>query len=295
MMMSTPIGQTIVSQRAAAPEASAQSAIVASAEAVPSIDVEPLLGTSKNLRAYWSLPGDALDAAVEPLLAGIAAGTTGVHPLGVQAPDGEPLVYVGVEAFSASAPSHYRTGRWPTTGLAARNPKYAPPTGFISVTEANQATAVSKRFALRDFLTHDQQNVWPKVLVLRPKLVDKLELIGNALEQRGLPSKIHVMSGFRTPQYNALGVGEKGGRATYSRHTYGDASDIFVDADGDGQMDDLDRDGRVTVKDAQLLLAVADGVEAAHPELVGGMSAYHANAAHGPFVHVDTRGTRARW
>lgn len=294
MMMSTLFGQTFVTRIAPAPETPAQTAVATPVEAATILDVEPLLGTSRNLRAYWSLPGASPDAALEPLLAQVPAGTTGVHALGVNAPDGDPLVVLAHEPFSTSAPKGYRTGRWPTTGLASRNPNYAPPAGYISVTQANQGTAVSERFALRDFLTHDQQNVWPKVLVLRPKLIDKLELIGNALEQRGLSSKIHIMSGFRTPQYNAQGVGE-GGRASFSRHTYGDAADVWVDGNGDGQMDDLNRDGKVTVKDAQLLLAVAEEVEAAHPELVGGLSAYRANSAHGPFVHVDARGSRARW
>src|SRR5438093_9287178 len=103
------------------------------------------------------------------------------------------------------------------------------------------------------------------------------------------------MSGFRTSQYNAHGVGVNGGRAAESRHMYGDAADVFVDADHDGRMDDLNGDGRVTLRDAKLLFAVAEGVEASHPELVGGLSAYPGNAAHGPFVHVDARGTRARW
>jgi hypothetical protein len=294
MTIFSPTDQANVPKRTVASETHV-TAVATRSEAASTADVIRLLGTSGNLRAYWALPGDPLVAALEPVLAGLEVGTPGVHALGVSAPDGDSLVYLALEAFSSSTPMRYRTGRWPTAGLAARNASYAPPTGFIPVTEENQGTAVSERFELRDFLTHDQQNVWPKVLVLRPKLVDKLELIGNALEQRGLPSKIHVMSGFRTPQYNALGVGEKGGRATFSRHTYGDAADIFVDADRDGRMDDLDRDGRVTVKDSQLLLAVAESVEAAHPDLVGGMSAYRANAAHGPFVHVDTRGTRARW
>ena len=34
------------------------------------------------------------------------------------------------------------------------------------------------------------------------------------------------MSGFRTPAYNALGVGPLGGRARDSRHEFGDAADI---------------------------------------------------------------------
>ena len=68
-----------------------------------------------------------------------------------------------------------------------------------------------------------------------------------------------------------------------------------MDADGDGRMDDLDEDGRVTVKDAQWLARVAASVEADHPAVTGGIGIYRANAVHGPFVHVDTRGTPARW
>jgi len=36
-------------------------------------------------------------------------------------------------------------------------------------------------------------------------------------------------------------------------------------------------------------------VEAANPGLVGGIGIYPATSAHGPFVHIDARGTRARW
>jgi Peptidase M15 len=240
----------------------------------------------------------ANDAAIAPVLSAVPEAATGVHSLGMVAPDGDSLIAVLLEPFAANrgkTRSRYRTGTWPTTGLAERDPMYAPPTGYISVTPDNANTLVSKRFRLRDFLTHDQQDVWPKVLVLRPTLLDKLELIGDSLAGRGLPSKLFVMSGFRTPQYNSLGVGDKGGRASNSRHMYGDAADVFVDADGDGWMDDLNRDGRVTRDDAQVLLAVAEAVEARHPHLTGGLSAYSTSAGHGPFVHVDARGARARW
>jgi hypothetical protein len=76
---------------------------------------------------------------------------------------------------------------------------------------------------------------------------------------------------------------------------YGDAADIYLDADGDGRMDDLNGDGRVDIRDARWLASVAEDVEVAHPEVTGGIGTYRANAAHGPFVHVDTRGSRARW
>ena len=258
-----------------------------------------LIGRSGSLRAVIGTPA-ALEAnvALEPYLAD-ASLDPGVHPLDVRAEGGESMVAVAMQPFDAAhSTTHegYYTGAWASGGLAAKNPSYAPPQGYIRVTPENENTPVSEHFKLGDFLTHDQQNVWPKVLVIQPRLLDKLELISAELARRGLPSQLHIMSGFRTPQYNEQGVGpEKGGRAEHSRHQYGDASDIFVDANGDQQMDDLNHDGRINKKDALVLLAVAEDVEAQHPDLVGGLSAYDPTSTHGPFVHVDTRGTRARW
>lgn len=258
-----------------------------------------LLGSSGNLRALFGTPASwAERPELQPLMSRLPHDAPGVHSLGLPAPDGDSLVVVTLEPLAAIQGLRrdaYRVGRWPTAGLAAHDPRYAVPPGYIPVTLENEATAVSKRFCLRDFLTHDQQDVWPKVLVLRPALLDKLELIGDELERWGLPGTLHIMSGFRTPQYNAQGVGRKGGRARDSRHMYGDAADVIVDADGDGVMDDLDGDGKISIRDARVLFAVAERIESRHPELVGGLSAYPANAAHGPFVHVDARGVRARW
>jgi len=60
-------------------------------------------------------------------------------------------------------------------------------------------------------------------------------------------------------------------------------------------MDDLNRDGRVNTNDARFLAQVVDQVEQDHPGLVGGVGIYPATGSHGPFVHVDVRGTKARW
>ncbi len=258
-----------------------------------------LFGASGNLRALIGTPEWLSQSSVfQPLLSKIFFGTPGVRSLGVPTPSGDSLVVVTLETLGAMKGSRlaaYRVGRWPTRGRALTDPRYAPPPGFITVTRENESTPVSKRFRFRDFLTHDQQKVWPKVLVLRVDLLDKLELVGDELERRGLPGSLHIMSGFRTPQYNAQGVGPKGGRAGQSRHMYGDAADVIVDGNGDGVMDDLDGDGKSTLRDARVLYAVAESVEAHHPSLVGGLSAYPANAGHGPFVHIDARGERARW
>lgn len=267
----------------AAPEAP-----VAQALAIP----KAWLGTSGKLRA---LVGTWETLQAEPTLAtlpALPANVPGIHPLGATAPDGDPFYAVALLPYGTKSGDElrsYRMGSWPEA-----RPGYAPPAGFIEVTRENQHTAISDQFRLADFLTHDQADVWPKFLVVQPVLLDKLELISAELDRRGLPSRLHVMSGFRTPQYNVKGVG-KGGRASLSRHMYGDAADVFVDEDRNGNMDDLNRDGRITRADALVLFDAAEAVERAHPDLVGGLSAYKANSAHGPFVHVDVRGRRARW
>jgi hypothetical protein len=179
--------------------------------------------------------------------------------------------------------------------FAAGKAAYAVPPGFIKVTRATVGTRVSEHFRLGDFLTKDQPNVWPKYLVLDLKLVDKLELLIAALGEAGHPVKgLHVMSGFRTPRYNAREVGP-GSRSAVSRHMYGDSADVYPDDDGDGRIDDLNRDGCIDLADARIVAEAAESVETAHPGLTGGISVYPATAAHGPVVHVDTRGTRARW
>jgi uncharacterized protein YcbK (DUF882 family) len=195
----------------------------------------------------------------------------------------------------------YYLGTWPgehgkvTAPKKAPPDRYRPPSGFIEVTRENAGTPVSEHFTLRDFLTHDQANVWPKYLVLEMRNVDKLELVLNDLAAHGVDvSGVRVMSGFRTPQYNK-GGGETAGRAELSRHMYGDAADIFIDSDHDGVMDDLDHDGRHTIADARVVGRAVDRVEAAHPELIGGAGVYPAAPGHGPFIHIDSRGYRARW
>lgn len=187
----------------------------------------------------------------------------------------------------------YLIGFWPGEQGRVTTRAYQNPAGFIEVTPENQDTRISEHFRLRDFLTKGQANTWPKYVVLREELVDKLELVIADLKTRGvLVRHMSVMSGFRTPQYNGPG-GD--GRSGVSRHMYGDAADVFVDNDGNGRMDDLNRDGKVDHRDARVILESVERVERRHPSLAGGVGVYRANAAHGPFAHVDVRGWRARW
>ena len=50
-----------------------------------------------------------------------------------------------------------------------------------------------------------------------------------------------------------------------------------------------------TIDDARVISQAVDRVEAAHPELIGGAGVYPAESGHGPFIHIDSRGYRARW
>ncbi|HEY4218874.1 MAG TPA: hypothetical protein VGM67_17155 [Gemmatimonadaceae bacterium] len=259
---------------------------------------DSLRGRSGKLFARFVLPG--VNAPAGPELTELFGDSTldepGVYPLSGDSL-AEPFAFVSLVPFSAKPGATlgaYHIGFWPGEHRAVSR-DYANPVGFIEVTPANVDVRVSEHFRLRDFLTHDQTKVWPKYLVLRTDLVDKLELVIEDLQKNGVPVKhMTVMSGFRTPQYNATG-GDPSGRVEMSRHMYGDASDVFVDNDFDGKMDDLNHDGRIDYRDAQVILAAEERVEAAHPELVGGGGVYKGTRAHGPFTHIDVRGTRSRW
>lgn len=186
----------------------------------------------------------------------------------------------------------YHIGLYATEG-AGRSDAYAPPPGFIEVTPENQDFHVSDHFQLRHFLTKDQHDVWPKYVALDLRLIDKLELVLQELNAMGVRAeRMHVMSGFRTPQYNGPG-GD--GRAQLSRHTYGDAADVWVDNEGDGYVSDLNGDGVRDVRDVELILYAVERVERRYPELVGGAGVYNASGARSPFIHIDVRGTRSRW
>src|SRR5688572_4101619 len=162
----------------------------------------------------------------------------------------------------------YRIGFWPEERGRMLSDEYETPEGFIEVTPQNQDVRISEHFRLRDFLTHDQKDVWPKFLVLREPLLDKLELVIQELQDYGIPARhVQVLSGFRTPQYN-LRLGDRSGRARDSRHQYGDAADIFIDSNNDGRMDDLNRDGRINMADTRVVLAAVERVERKYPDLI---------------------------
>jgi len=257
--------------------------------------LDSLRGRSRKLLARFVAPSRASSIPILRELFGEQAEKhAGVYPA---VADGGAFHFITMRPFADKIRGRigsYQIGFFPSE-RAARATGASNPDGFVEVTTANRDTPISEHFRLRDFLTHDQVDVWPKYLVLQESLVDKLELVMAELRSSGIAVQtLHVMSGFRTPQYNAQGVGA-GGRVQDSRHQYGDAADVFVMNGRAEWMSDLNGDGRVDTKDARVMAQAVERVERAHPDLVGGVGIYRGNGAHGPFVHIDVRGTRARW
>ena len=185
----------------------------------------------------------------------------------------------------------YRIGhyeRTPRNGWAV----YEPPEGFVKVTAENKDALVSPHFRLNQFLCKQTDDT-PQYALVRPRLLRHLEQVLAAVNARGHDaSTLHVMSGYRTPYYNRA----IGNTTEYSRHLYGDAADIYVDANGDQWMDDLTGDGRVATADARELANIVRRIPTPGDDRFrGGLSAYGSTAHHGPFVHLDLRGRRVRW
>jgi hypothetical protein len=186
----------------------------------------------------------------------------------------------------------FRIGRYPARQLKGSS-IYEPPRGFIEITETNQETLIAPHFRIRQFLCK-QECGCPKYLVLRERLLLKLERLLEEFNRRGYCCRtLHIMSGYRTPYYNRLI-----GNVAYSRHLWGDAADFFIDQDPvDGMMDDLNGDGRITYKDAMVLYDIIDEISERpwYQRFLGGLGWYRKTSSHGPFVHADVRGHRARW
>jgi len=171
--------------------------------------------------------------------------------------------------------------------------KYKTPSGFIELTEQNQDVWIAPHFQLKQFICK-QSGGFPKYTVLEERLLLKLELILETINARGIYCKtLTIMSGYRTPFYN-----KEIGNVKFSRHIFGAAADFYIDeSPQDGEMDDVNGDGKIDIRDAQIL---SDHIESLSEELFyepfqGGLAVYKQTASHGPFVHVDVRGYKVGW
>jgi hypothetical protein len=193
-------------------------------------------------------------------------------------------VIVPFELKFGSTLNGYQIGRYPAEW--SRDESAEKPMGFAEVREEHLDLPLTKHLKVRDFVTHDRQTIWPKYIAVDPRVLDKIELVLRELARRRGEEQadfmLEVHSGFRTPLHNS-GVE---GSARDSRHLYGDAADVAIDADGDGQL---------TLFDAYRVEQAVDWVERLHPELAGGLGVYSSRRYATPYCHIDARGERKRW
>jgi hypothetical protein len=166
------------------------------------------------------------------------------------------------------------------------------PEGFVQVFPEMADLPLTKHLSLGDFLTQDDQTTWPRYAAVSSRVLDKLELVmaevmkwrGSGTEYGTRPGRtlVQVQSAYRTPWHNHSILRA----ARDSRHQYGDAVDVAIDADGDG---------RLTREDLRLVELAVEIVESQYPDLVGGMGLYASGHLSHPYVHIDARGTRVRW
>lgn len=239
------------------------------------------VGSGESGDVVRPLEGDTLLA---PLTPGIYELEVTRHGVTQRLEEPRLAVMVPFELKLGSTLNGYQIGRYPAEW--SRDDAAEKPLGFAEVHEEHLDLPLTKHLRVRDFVTHDRQTMWPRYVAVDARVLDKIELVLRELARRRgeerMDFDLEVHSGFRTPLHNA----NVEGSARDSRHLYGDAADVAIDADGDG---------RLTLFDAYRVEQAVDWVERLHPELSGGLGVYSSPRYATPYCHIDARGERKRW
>ncbi len=128
------------------------------------------------------------------------------------------------------------------------------------------------KYYQRSFLFSSDTLYWG----IDKRILYKVLALQDALEKQGYDrDAFWIRYGHRHPQYNL-----KVGGASRSRHLRGDAVDLVIK--------DINQDGRYTKKDKDIVLDLCE------KQIIGkqgGIGRYPWSRT----VHIDVRGTRARW
>jgi uncharacterized protein YcbK (DUF882 family) len=262
--------------------------------ALPGAQVEYPLevqGEPEDVRYAWVAFGrDSIEGSPRSLVEKmVAPERPGFYRLAIMGADGAPsivdslalAVLVPFTAKSGAALNGYRIGFYG----GERRGRTSGPDGFVEIASELMDLPISRHLRVADFLSRDGQTSWPRYAALDPRLLDKIELVLDELDKRrtlrkGTEATVDVHSGFRTPSHNRRVLHA----ARDSRHQYGDAADLRIDANGDG---------RINGVDLGLIAKAVDTVEELHPELAGGLGLYSQTGS--SYVHIDARGQRVRW
>ncbi|WP_462147126.1 D-Ala-D-Ala carboxypeptidase family metallohydrolase [Pseudoalteromonas gelatinilytica] len=183
--------------------------------------------------------------------------------------------------------NNYQIGLYPAP--YKNYPQYSAPNGFIEVTQEDLTRQLTPHVQIKNVICK-QVSGFPKYLYVNNDGLLMLEELLTFVQNEGIKvSKFAFISGYRTPHYNrSIGNGK------HSRHQYGDAFDLYIDEDGDGRMDDLNGDGKLTIADVDVLYKVFEKFQK-QSRYNGGIGRYKPASHHGGFVHIDNRGFTARW
>ncbi|MCB2154457.1 hypothetical protein KQI84_06195 [bacterium] len=176
---------------------------------------------------------------------------------------------------------------------------YHPPDTFYRLDQATRGLQLSAHATLGTLNppVFDDEKV--RFVALDPNLVVLWEELRNQVEEAGKSATgLRILRGFISPherqRLERMGVK----LADFTRYQYGDAFAIIYDLNNDFRMDDLNKDGEITIEDSEVL---GDWVEAAmkamdHKGGIGTSASFEGpNHIGTPYVHADLRGWRERW
>ena len=172
------------------------------------------------------------------------------------------------------------------------SPLYLPPDGFVRVTEDILGAGLSPHFSLGQFVTL-LDGEFPNYVVLRERLLLKLEALLSELNRRGIAAEsLGIIYAYMTPAFNSSIGGD-----TYKRQIYGGGATLIVDINNDGVMDDLDGNGVLNRDDGEYLFAIIDELFSLPGKeyLRGGLHLYDREDNLGTAIGLDARGFRKRW
>lgn len=186
----------------------------------------------------------------------------------------------------------FRIGNYPEIPLNKKK-HYAKPEGFIEINKSLLEVKLTPHFKIKQFVTNQCKKL-PQYIVIKESLLLKLEYFLQEVNKKGYyADTFGIVSLYRTPYLNK----KIGNNTGLSRHLFGDAADIYIDNNGNNWMDDLNKDGKIDLLDANVLfdLALEFDKKSEYRQLQGGLGSYRGNGLRGPFIHIDTRGFHVSW
>ena len=203
-------------------------------------------------------------------------------------------------------PATYRRFRVKTTWPRKYPEKYRVPDFFYRCTPETKRMKIAPHQTLGFWMTDFPWKSLGKTqyIALDPNLAAKLEDLLELLRARGVQVTQFVpIYGFRPPSFNLGTIKSQSAtnlKEPFSMHQYGRAVDLIIDEDGDGVLDDLNHDGKITIRDAALIRRYVDQLDRRYlsegrMEMVGGAGIYDRHdfvqrPIQTPYIHIDTRG-----